>query len=146
MNHFRAKRRLAGLLDGWLTAREEAGVRRHVAACRRCARHLWELRASEQLLRGLPHALAPRVWTPAGEAGLRAAAGLAPSFAVAVEDRMAMRAAVATALVVALFAVVASGPWNARAREPRGPHNLLAAAEREATIAKASFERAWVVN
>jgi hypothetical protein len=143
MNHWSAKRRLPGLLDGWLSEREAARVSRHASGCRRCARRLRELRLSEALLRRLPHALVPLEW---GASAAEPRGSFATPFAVAVQDRMALRAALATGLVVCLFAVAAGGPWSAPRRAAHGPQSLLAAAEREAQVAEASFERAWVVN
>lgn len=73
LGHGSARRRLPALLDGALPESEARAVRRHAGRCRRCARHLRELEASERLLRRLPASLLdPGARTPA-----RRLAGLA---------------------------------------------------------------------
>jgi anti-sigma factor RsiW len=59
MNHWRAIRRIACLLDGTMSAREEAQVRAHLAACGRCQQEWEDVLLADSLVRRLPASIAP---------------------------------------------------------------------------------------
>jgi anti-sigma factor RsiW len=70
VNHWTARRRLPDLLEGGLAPESEAGLRRHVAGCRRCGRRLARLETADTLLRRLPRALVPLEAGPSADARL----------------------------------------------------------------------------
>jgi anti-sigma factor RsiW len=64
MMHFKASRLIAALPDATLPEDVELDVRVHVASCARCRRKLEEIEISEELMRGIPHAILPLEWSP----------------------------------------------------------------------------------
>lgn len=64
MMHFKASRLIASLPDETLSEAVELDVRVHVASCARCRRMLEEIELSEELMRGMPHAILPLEWSP----------------------------------------------------------------------------------
>ena len=59
MMHWRARRRLPGLLDETLSAQEAIDVELHLADCARCRSVLRELDWSEELLLAIPASILP---------------------------------------------------------------------------------------
>ena len=74
MTHRKARRSMSALLDGELHGEPRAALDRHLELCRRCRRHLRELRAAETLLRTIPANLLPLSTVPENEARLLALA------------------------------------------------------------------------
>lgn len=117
MNHWKAKRLLAAVLDHTLPPTVEAQVRDHADGCCVCARGLAELEAAEELLLRLPAALVPREATPADEARLARLARWARLAPPTWPERMGLQAvgALAGAALVAL--VITMGDWQPVVKE-----------------------------
>lgn len=140
MTHWRASRLLSALPDGLLADDVEASVRSHARRCRRCRKALREFELSEDLLRGIPQTLLPRDRSPVAESRLAALASWSNQPAVAVQDRMAFRALVTTAVMAALLFMFSVGPWSVVDNEARASSWLLRSAERQSTFVTAAFE------
>lgn len=113
MNHFRARRLLAGLPDGTLAPAREAEVRAHLAGCRRCRRHLRELEACETLLGELPTSLLPLEASRDAESRLGSLARWAPVPTTSPAERLgisALGAVTAAAMLALVLTQTGLGP------------------------------------
>jgi len=113
VNHFRARRLLAGLPDATLPAEREAEVRGHLAGCRRCRRHLRELEACETLLAELPGSLLPLEASREAESRLGSLARWAPGPETSLAERLglsALGAATAAAMLALVLTHTGLGP------------------------------------
>jgi anti-sigma factor RsiW len=121
MNHWTARRLLAAVPDHTLPAPLEAEVRRHAGRCRRCRRHLDELRATEALLARLPRALVPLEPRPSADARLAGLARWASPPVPTWGERIGV-SAVGAAAAAALLAMVltSTGVWPPVEIESRG--------------------------
>ncbi len=143
MMHWKARRLLPSLLDGALARRVERRVRMHARECARCTRALRDFERSEDLLRQVPPALLPQDWSPAAESHLGALALWAAEPRIAAQDRLAMRAAAATATIAFLLFMVSVGPWSV-VEQKRSTAWLLPSAERQSLFVAAAFEpKSW---
>lgn len=111
MNHFRARRRLAALLDDGLPAAEERAVRAHLEGCGRCRRHLAELERSAEWVQALPHRVAPLEFDPTAHARLARLALWSEDPAPPLRDRWTAPALSVAGLVVAATLAFSVEAW-----------------------------------
>lgn len=140
MMHWRAIRRLVALIDDALTTDEAQHVRAHVAGCARCRHRLREYEAAEVLLRRMPRSLVPEQWSFAVQLRLRAIAGVPSPTGSVAADRIAFRAAAATASMALTLLLLTIGPLSVQRPGPRGWTGILPSAEKQSTLLAASFE------
>jgi anti-sigma factor RsiW len=120
VNHWKARRLLASLLDGSLPARSERALRLHAAHCGRCRVALAELLEAEALLAELPVSLVPLDPSPAAEARLAALARWAaePPRSPAARLAPALGTLAAAAALAVMFSVPLSVPRVDTRTEP----------------------------
>ncbi|MGH0033918.1 MAG: zf-HC2 domain-containing protein [Myxococcota bacterium] len=111
MNHLRARRRLAGLLDDTLPDSEAREVRSHLRRCRRCRRHRAELVLSAKLVEGLPHTVAPLAFDPAAHARLARLALWSEEPGPPLRERWTAPALSLAGVVVALTLAFSVDAW-----------------------------------
>jgi anti-sigma factor RsiW len=111
MNHFRARRRLAALLDDGLSECEERAIRGHLGGCRRCRRHLAELELAAKLVEGLPHTMAPLEFDPSAHARLTRLALWSEEPGPPLRDRWTAPALSVAGLVVAFTLAFSVEAW-----------------------------------
>lgn len=126
MIHLRARRLLASLPDGTLSAPVEAAVRAHAEGCRRCRRARAELEAAESLLAELPASLVPLEPSRQAAARLGALARWAPEPPASLAERLGAPALGAVA-AGAMLALVLLGQTALVGGPPPGHEVTLAA-------------------
>ncbi len=134
MNHLRARRRLASLLDDFLEPGVEREVRAHLSRCAACRRELSELEADEALLRRVPASMVPMAVSGAADARLRTLARWARR-----EPRRSYHpipVALATALGLALL-IMGSLPQPSALASQDAPRTVVVASRMPMTFVAA---------
>ena len=122
MNHLRARRRLASLLDDFLEPEEEREVREHLAGCPRCRAVMDELEAGDALLSRVPAVMIPLAANRVGDDRLRALARWARPAPARPYRQLPAAGALVAALALTLFVAGSIPDPHALAGEesPRG--------------------------